>query len=115
MGLEPSACIIQMFAVWLRLGKSLPLRARVEIKAILLPSGDHTGTEPTMAKPEVSLVRGMGLEPSAFITQMLLEKLILAASLPSRARCESKTILLPSGDQASERLLAFDAVSLVKG
>ena len=54
----------------------LPSSARSDTKAILLPSGDHTGLKvpaapPAQAEKLVSLVSGVGLEPSLFITQML--------------------------------------------
>src|SRR5215472_16723844 len=64
-------------------------------------------------KALVSVVTGLRLEPSAFITQMLLSRLVLAASLPSRAPTDSKAILLPSGDHAGLRESANGADSLV--
>jgi len=63
----------------------------------------------------VSLVSGIAPDPSAFTTQMLKVLFVLAASLPFKARAESKAILLPSDDHAGEELVALVAVILVRG
>ncbi len=54
----------------------------------------------------MSLVKGVAPEPSAFTTQMLEAKLVLTASLPSRARSDVNMTLLPSGDHMGETELA---------
>src|SRR5262249_50832794 len=96
-----------------------------ETKAILLPSGDQTGFKPfpRQLTQAVSLVSGVRPESSAFITQMFWAPLALTASLPSRARFDTKAILLPSSDQTGLKLSAPTmlkpvpamAVSLVSG
>src|SRR5262249_43742990 len=82
-----------------------------------LSSRPHHGTFGLRlsAPNAVIFVNGVASLPSAFITQMLKVSLVLRASLPSRARREAKTILLPSGDQIGSKLSAFGAVSLVNG
>jgi hypothetical protein len=59
--------------------------------------GFQTGS-PLPAELEVSLVKGMAPEPSAFRSQTLVAPLGFAASAPSTARCEVNAIFLPSGD-----------------
>src|SRR5260370_634541 len=62
----------------------------------------------------VSLVNGAAEEPSAFIIQMFLVPFEFAASVPSNARAESNTILLPSGSQIPGTIFrGWTAVSLV--
>jgi hypothetical protein len=76
--------------------------ARVESKTTLLPSGDQALLPPrTLAA--VSLVSGVGFEPSVLITQMLDVLLALGASLPLRARSDKKAI-------ACEAMVNLDAV-----
>lgn len=48
----------------------------------------------------LSLVSGIALEPSAFMTQMFAAR--IATLLPSRARNDSNAILAPLGDHAGE-------------
>ena len=55
----------------------------------------------------VRLVRWVGDEPSTFITHTLVVLLVLALSLPSRARVEAKAILLPSGEMEGNTFAAF--------
>src|SRR5215472_7149594 len=109
--LEPSAFITQMLATELVLAALLPSRARADAKAILLPSGDQTGLASNDAMLAVSLVSGVGLVPSAFITQTFWVAWVLRASLPSRARFDANAILLPSGDQAGPLLSARKAAT----
>src|SRR6185437_15539794 len=78
---------------------SLPSRARPEIKAILLPFGDHAGEKLSLLEA-VSFVSGVAPVPSAFTTQMLEVKFVLAAFEPSRAPSEATAMRLPSGDHA---------------
>src|SRR5262249_53503394 len=110
----PSAFTTQTFCAPLVLAASLPSRARCDAKATLVPSGDQTGGPKLLAAIAVSLVKAVGMEPSAFTTQMLEVELILAALLPSSLRDETKAILVPSGDHTGVKLWAFGAVSLVK-
>ena len=108
---EPSAFITQRLAMPLVSSVSLPSSARVERKAILVPSGDQTG--PTLdTLVAMSFVTGVGPEPSAFITHMLVT-VAMAASAPSRTRDDSKAIRLPLGDQTGLALLVV--VSLLSG
>src|SRR5579859_757743 len=109
-GLEPSAFITQVFSVPLE--APLPSRALLDIKAILLLSGDQAGLWPA-TEGLVNFVRGTGLEPSALMVQMFRVGPGLRASLPSRARMDSNAILAPSGDQRGAETLTF--VSLVNG
>src|SRR5215472_9300529 len=111
---EPSAFITQTLVLLPGFAASLPSRAREDLKTILLPSGDHAGAK-LPAPSAVSVVRAVAPEPSVLTTQMLLIAFVLAASLPSSARCELKAIFLPSGDQTGKKLLALAAVSLVSG
>jgi len=101
-----------MLKILLALAASLPSKARTDEKKIIVPDGDHTG--PALLAT-VSLVSGVAPDPSAFITQTFKVELVLAALLPSRARCELKAILLPSGDYSGKSLLAALAVTLVSG
>src|SRR5215471_1623201 len=100
-----------MLKVAFVLRASLPSSAPCEANAIVLPSGDHAGKK---LLPAVSFVSGIAPEPSAFITQTLVLLPGFAASLPSKARDDLKTILLPSGDHAGIKLPAPSAVSLVR-
>jgi hypothetical protein len=98
---------------------SVPSRARSAEKAIFIPSGNQRGRRATPMEHPVSLVRGAALVPSAFTTQMFLLAFVLSASLPSKARADEKTILLPSGDQdqsiKSAKVARPVAVSRVNG
>src|SRR5260370_40996969 len=109
---DPSAFMTQRLVMLF--GLSLPSKARVYSKAILLPSGDHSG-KTLLAFLLISLVSGAAPDPSAFIIQIFEVEALFAASLPSRARDESKAILLPSGDHTASELSAPKAVSLVSG
>ena len=93
----PSAFMTQMFTLFI--AAFCPSRARVESYAILLPSGDHAEWMLETVSAE-SLVRGIALEPSAFITQMFAAG--IAILFPSRARNDSNAILAPLGDHAGE-------------
>src|SRR5262245_55082167 len=84
LAFEPSAFMSQIFVA--ALIASLPLGARFEGSAILLPSGDHIGS--WLLDPAESLVSGVELEPSAFIAQILEALCALAAFEPSRARAD---------------------------
>src|SRR6266478_41709 len=106
---EPSAFITQMFGLSLALRALLPSKARPELNAILLPSGDQAGAK-LLA---MSLVSGVAPEPSGFTTQMFSVPPL--RSLPSKARLDENAILLSSGDQADTKLYAPLAVSLVTG
>lgn len=60
-----------------------------------------SGCGPALSAPEaVILVRGLAPLPSLFMIQMLRVAWVLAASLPSRARVEENSTLLPPDDQA---------------
>src|SRR5262249_19568131 len=109
---EPSALMTQTLAAGF--AESLPSKARADPNAILVPSGDQTGNA-LFALLAVSRVSGVAPEPSDLITQMFFVVLVLAASLPSRARAETNAILVPSGDQAGLVLSASSAVILVSG
>lgn len=106
----PSEFIDQTFLA--EITSLVPLSAREEVNASLVPFGDHTG-ETLEAVLAVRVVKGLALLPSAFITQMFTPA--AAAFVPSRARVESNAILLPSGDQAEWMLLTSSAVSWVRG
>src|SRR6185437_39398 len=114
VGLEPSGLIDQIFEVRLTFAASLPSSALDESNVILLPSGDQKA-EDTFAPAAVSLVRGVGFEPSAFITQRLCTPFVFMASVPSRARDEIKATLLPSGENSKVSRSTPAAVSLVSG
>src|SRR5262245_48888807 len=88
---EPSGFITQMFKVPFVLLASVPSRARFDLNAILLPSGDQTGDTPVKKSTFTaeSLVKGPAFEPSGFITQMLRTPLVSRALLPLIARLES--------------------------
>src|SRR5215472_17641132 len=86
-----------MFRVVLVLAASLSSKARSDTKKICVPPGDHKGRA-LPAPAAVSLVSGVAPEPSAFTAQTFGVLLVLRVSLPSRARAETKTIFLPSGD-----------------
>jgi hypothetical protein len=87
----PSALTIQIFAT----GPSmlLPSRARVESYAILVPVGDHVGWV-LLTDWVVSWVRGIWLDPSAFMTHTFTAGIALL--LPSGARKDSNVIFVPS-------------------
>src|SRR5215831_6450797 len=70
-----------------------PSRGRDDRNAILLPSGDQI--RPSSNDPSVRAVSGVAPEPSALATQML--PALLMASLPSRARDDSKAMMLDGG------------------
>src|SRR5437588_11829407 len=93
---------------------SVPLSARRDSNRIFLPSGDQSGAKLSALFAE-SLVKGIKPDPSAFTTQIFVVAFVLVASLPSKARLDSNTILLPSGDQLAKRLSALAAVVLVTG
>src|ERR1700731_3555969 len=68
---EPSAFISQILVIPLLVLASLPSMARFEVNAMLLPSGDHSGSKqrtPLM----LIFVSGVASEPSEFTIQMLL-------------------------------------------
>jgi hypothetical protein len=91
MAPEPSAFISQMLEVEFVFTPSLPgLRFLADSKAILLPSGDHTGLR-LLAPEAVSLVNGVAPEPSGLMRQMFAVPFAFAASrFGSRARPEAK-------------------------
>jgi hypothetical protein len=66
---DPSAFINQMFREPFVFAASVPLRAREDVKRIFVPPGVHTGIS-VRTEAVVNLVKAVGLEPSAFITQM---------------------------------------------
>lgn len=63
----------------------------------------------------MSLVSGVGLEPSAFITQTFWVAFVLPASLPFKARWDANATLAPSGDHAGSKLAVLEAVTVVNG
>jgi hypothetical protein len=85
----------QMFTAKLVLAASLPSRARVELKAILLPSGDHTGS-PLETLAVVIFVNGSRAEPAWFMRQIFV--MPMEASLPVTARVDWKAIAGPAND-----------------
>ena len=119
---EPSEFITQMFTTKFVFSVSLPSRARAEVNAILVPSFSQGNAiwsglppPPTTAPGPIAvrLVRCVGDEPSAFMTQMFVVLFVLAVSVPSRARVETKAILLPSGEMEGSALSVV--VKLVNG
>src|SRR5262245_60788262 len=96
VGAEPSALITQTLDTGLP--ASLPSSALLEVKAILLLSGDHAG-ESLRTPDAVILVNGFAFEPSALTNQTL--SALIKVSLPSSAPGETNAILVPSGDQAA--------------
>jgi hypothetical protein len=91
---------------------SLPSSAAEETNAIFLPSGDQTGSQTTIPLA-VYVLSGVAPVPSPFIAQRFVTE--FAASLPFRAREETKTIFVPSGDQIGKRESAPLLVSRVRG
>src|SRR5260370_24674971 len=90
----------------------LPSRAVLATNAILSPSGDHTGMEAN-AFAAVNLVSAVAPEPSAFTTQILAALFVFAASLPSKARGDSKVILLPSADHTRRERIVKTPVVII--
>lgn len=113
---EPSGLTTQMFSVLFMFAELLPSKARNEKKANWLPSGDQAGLRQSVPTA-VFLVTGCTPEPSGFTIQMFTIRFWFTASLPSKARKDSKAILLPSNDHASVKGLTIPAavVSLVRG
>jgi hypothetical protein len=74
------------------------------------PSGDHAG-QSLRSPTSVSLVSGMGADPSAFMTRILT--VLVAVSLPSRESFEEKLSRDPSGDQL--KLLQVTFLNRVSG
>jgi hypothetical protein len=105
----PSALTIQILAIGARV--LLPSRARVESNAILVPSGDHAGWV-LLADWVVSLVSGIGLDPSACMTHTFTAGIALL--LPSGDRRDSNAIFVPSGDHTGETDEAPAAVKAVR-
>lgn len=109
----PSAFMIQMFiGVLVPSGK--PLSAVIEENAILLPSGEKTGVK--LLKPVAVLpVSGIGLLPSAPMTQIFADPVGVPSQLPLSAVFEVKTSLVQSGEKFGDRLCSELAVFLVSG
>src|SRR5260370_28026223 len=61
----------------------------------------------------VNLVSAAAPEPSAFTTQILAVLFVFAASLPSKARGDSKVILLPSGDHTRRERIVKTPVVII--
>src|SRR5260370_28080319 len=61
----------------------------------------------------VNLVSAVAPEPSAFTTQILAALFVFAASLPSKARGDSKVILLPSGDHTRRERIVKTPVVII--
>src|SRR5262249_40364353 len=78
----PSAFTTQMLKA--KIPALLPSKALREAKKILSPPGDHTAVP--LDEEAVTVVSAVAPLPSAFTTQMLPVKLVLALSLRSRAR-----------------------------
>jgi len=107
---DPSAFTTHtLFAAFAR---SVPFKARSEIKSSLLLSGDQIPPS-ALAPNAVRRVIGVAPEPSLFITQMLFVKFRLAASLPSKARFDINDNRVPSGDQSGLDATTPDAVIFV--
>jgi hypothetical protein len=92
---------------------SLPSKARPDANRILVPSGEKNGATLSAAMAMI-WVSGVALEPSEFIDQMLAVVLVLALSLPSRARLDSNAIVPPSGEKTGTELLASCPLIRVK-
>src|SRR5260370_36367686 len=61
----------------------------------------------------VNVVSAVAPEPSAFTTQILAALFVFAASLPSKARGDSKVILLPSGDHTRRERIVKTPVVII--
>jgi hypothetical protein len=83
-----------------------------ETNAIRDPSGDHAGRS-LLSSNTVSVVSGLGADPSVFTTQILT--LVLSVSLPSREPFEEKLSRDPSGDQLKALMVTNILLNRVRG
>ena len=86
--------MIHILGIELALGRWVPSKARAELKMILVPSGDQTGSLLLVVPPpkmELSSVSGMSFVPSALMDHTLVTMKTppgLVLSVPSSARAE---------------------------
>src|SRR4029077_14438495 len=84
----------------------------MSVNASLRLSGDQSGWLASPIGTVPVAVNPVRLEPSAFITQISLPRLVIG---PTEGRLESNAIIVASGDQTASPLIIPPVVSLVRG